>query len=450
MTIATILVVAVCIAVVTGRADDETTVVSSGAPSSSAEVPSTLPPTTGAPATTMPSLIVSSTTTSLESGPPASTMPRAAGCLPSGRVEVPCPLRDGTHAPVKASGLPSLARISFGLCVVTATPSLADCSPGVEHQAGTDPAGNLSTYLTFQRFLVIDGGLIDCARVQCELRVRARSTDGAVVDETQVEPLVYSDSPTREFDLGASEILEHQVPHDIEIKGLGDTITGNRPIIEQCVQATLATAFGTPYEHCFHVAATDIQRDGDRLRATIEPSRWAYDLLPSILSRGAPPLIDCAAPTRPCYLRALTPGEGGYVRRPVRIVGDGATAAVMTVSKTTGLANGEAVEVTLKKMPPRRWAYIVYCLDTERLQAAPPADGDGLTACIQLARLPDRSEQPVWPNPTQQLSVAVPRFLEWAGTNHDCADPRGCNLILMSGSDIYPDFGYPVRVDFSA
>lgn len=42
-----------------------------------------------------------------------------------------------------------------------------------------------------------------------------------------------------------------------------------------------------------------------------------------------------------------------------------------------------------------------------------------------------------------------PRFLEWAGTNHDCADPRGCNLILMSGSDIYPDFSYHVRVNFS-
>jgi hypothetical protein len=140
--IATMLIVAVCITLVAGHDDDQATVIRSERPTSSAAVQSTAPPTVGAPATTLLPLIVSSTTTSLGGGPPVSTVPRAAGCVPWARVEVPCPLRDGEHAPVRASGLPSLARISFGLCLVKSTPSLADCSPGDEHQAGPDPAGH--------------------------------------------------------------------------------------------------------------------------------------------------------------------------------------------------------------------------------------------------------------------------------------------------------------------
>lgn len=356
-------------------------------------------------------------------------------------------MRDGDHSAVKASGLPSPSGISFGLCVVTPTPSLTDCTPGTEHQTAPDFDGNLSTYLTFQRFLLVGDTLIDCAKIQCELRVRVQSRDGATVD-TLREPLVYSSSPTRFVDLGASDTFEHQVKHDVEIVGFDDPAANMRPIIEQCVRTAMVTAFGTPYEGCLHVATTNVRSEGGSIRATIESSRWAYDA-PSPGWGGAPTLIDCAALSRPCYLRVLNLGHGGWLRQPFRIVGDGAAAATMTVSKTTGLANSEPVTVTLQNMPPRRWGYVMYCLDPERQQAAPPADGDGATACIRLLEFPGRSDETAWPVPLQQFTVETPRFIEWAGTNHDCADPRGCDLIVITGSDIYPDFGYRMRVNFA-
>jgi hypothetical protein len=152
---------------------------------------------------------------------------------------------------------------------------------------------------------------------------------------------------------------------------------------------------------------------------------------------------------RLCYLRVFVYGQAGYLRKPFRVVGDASTPT-FTASKTAGLGNSEQINVTLGHMPPRRWGYLIFCLDPDRQRTAQPADGDAITGCIRLLQLHDTHSTPTWPPELQQITVDVPRFLQWAGTDYDCAESGGCDLMLITGSNIDPDNVQRLRLNFTA
>ena len=377
------------------------------------------------------SALRTSTTTTIGQGP-ASTAPRAPSCTAPLRVRVPCPLQDGQHGQVQATGLAPLTRVQFGLCIPTAVPTPDDCSPGVIHQTAVGPSGTLDTWLTFDRFLLIGDAIVDCAAADCELRVAIGDIDtGDEARQLLREPLAFASILGRLISTDSVNEFVHQQSYVIELTGISSTDAASVEL-HQCTRFATAFSYGSSYEHCVGVAASAFARVGDRLRATMRPSRWAYQPTQVTTMTTLRPL-DCALQRTPCYLRARVIGEPGTIRSPLRVGGDAATP-VSTASKSDGLTDNESIMLTLEHFPPRQWATVRLCLDSERLSTVRPADGDGITGCIVISPLLQTGATPSWPPDHESVTLTVPRYIPWYSDTHDCADPRGCQLLVVSGS----------------
>lgn len=422
----------VVVALVAFRDGDETSVVASEGPTTTEVAGSTTVSTTVSP------------TTRIE--PAVSTIPAPAPCPTGSQIRVPCPIDDGDHLPVQTTGLRPLTAVQFGLCVEGPAESTDQCTPGVTHQTNTDDAGRLSTFLTFERVLLIGDRLVDCAVVRCELRIYAKGDPPTTIIETRRQPLVYTTNRARAVAIDGDDALEHRVPRKIEILGSLGGDSNAQPMITQCVRQPRLSWQSYVYEGCVGVAVSDVRRERDRLTALITPSRWGNEWDPSNPTVQRP--VDCGAATQPCYLKIRILGEPGVIRRPVRIVGVG-TPARIAASQTVALEDQQVVTLTLFDMPPRRWGTVALCLDPERNAQVPPPDGDGYAACVLLVRFAT-SDVTTWPGAVERTDVQVPRFVPWHGVDHDCADARGCRLIVHTGSWEILDFGLTLSVQFAA
>jgi hypothetical protein len=426
---------------------DHTSVIESQAP----EPAETLAPTSTVSPGTTSTLETTSTTRSVATTRNTyygSTIPLHVSCAPGDQIRVPCPITDGEHLQVQSDGLPPGTWVQFGLCLAGPSDPLESCTPGVVHQTAPDPQGRLLTPLTFERVLLIDDRLVDCAYASCELRVYVKRDRLSPIFATRRQPLVFTTERTRTIVVDDANAFAHRGPRAIEIRGINDGGGNADPMIAQCVRQPPESWQSNWYEACIGVPVSEVRRDGARLTALIAPSRWSYEW-----AAANPPghrAIDCSIATRPCYLRVSVSGEPGVVRLPMRVSGQGAPAR-LELSRSDALADRDSVTLTLIDLPPRRFGSIMLCLDPQRREEVPPPDGDGVPGCIVLRPLPATAgTSPQWPDVQQQIDIEVPRFIDWHGTRHDCADPRGCELAASTGSwCCVPDFAVRARVQFA-